>query len=1188
MAISYVTNALGATNSTTSFSITLPATQAGDILILEYVHRGSGDATLGGTSITTDGLTWTEKHDQQFNTTPFSAKTVWTRATGDHSGKTITGSGLTNSCAAIVTVYRGALASGDPLADATIVGEDNASGNETQAEITTASDGAWVVLVVANSPDFAISSQASTNVTLTERAERLSTGGTDSSIAHASGEMATAGATGSFTWAQTNGVSGSWAYAITPANTPPTVALTTNATTIFNDTFTDTTGVTLQSHTPNTGTSWTRVWSSNASYGWEIDTNQVIANGSLSEGAIYSADVTYPTANYAAQLTIVAVGDTDDPLYLIVRMQDQENMYAVRLVDGANGSQLYKKVSGTWTALGSTFTRPVNGSVVKLEIIGSILNFYDDGVLLASVSDTAITGIGKAGVAGGGATELVNSGDDLSNQAFDNFSVIAYPEISDTTPDFTFTGTDPNGDDVRYKVEIRPISLTDLLGFIDDFDDNSINTHLWNSWGAEQVVEQNNQLEVSSTTAASYFGTESNTTYNLTGKQCLVELVSAGNQTISQFDAIPIQLYADANNKLEWAINNGTIKARKIVATTLTDVATDTYNSSTHKWLRIRESGGTTYWDYSSNGTSWTNFASNANPITITALKYSAIVGNQSAASAGTTMIIDNLNVEPPTVEVVSGTDSGFSGSPDNTDPFASAQAVTYTVQSALSDGTYTVTVFGLDPSGSNTYGAGSNVISFTLVAGTTTTTQTIQGLARITKTVTQTILGRARITATTTQTILGRARIGIVSSQTILGLARITKSTTQTIQGLARITATSTQTILGRARITISTSQTIQGLASIVNTTSETIQGLARITAATTQTILGKAAILKTVFQTIQGLARITISTTQTILGRARITILTTQTLQGLARITASATQTILGRARITASASQTIQGISRITTSATQTIQGLARVTKTVTQTITGLARITVTSTQTILGRAKITNIASQTITGIANILVTASATQTILGLARITATTTQTILGRARITVTVTQTITGLARLTNTVSQTILGRARITASQVQTITGLSRITATSTQTILGLTRITKSVTQTITGISRITISTSQTILGRARVTKLTSQTLDGLARITASATQTIEGLARITTTGSQTILGKAAIVASGLTTATQTILGRARITTSSTQTITGKASIASNILPPQPRLVYSQGHWFLRLSDRLYKRL
>ena len=211
MAISYIGFAGGGTTTTTSFALTMPTTQAGDLLIVEYTHRGTGD----GTFYSSTGTPWTKAHSQTYNTS-FSGKTFWTIATGNHAGQIVTVTGLTNSCAAILTHYRGTRVI-NPLSDATIVGEANASGNETQAQITTATNGAWVVLVVANSPDLAVATQSSTSPgTLTERAEVLSTGGTDTSIAHASAVKATAGATGSLTWTQTNAASGSWAYAINP------------------------------------------------------------------------------------------------------------------------------------------------------------------------------------------------------------------------------------------------------------------------------------------------------------------------------------------------------------------------------------------------------------------------------------------------------------------------------------------------------------------------------------------------------------------------------------------------------------------------------------------------------------------------------------------------------------------------------------------------------------------------------------------------------------------------------------------------------------------------------------------------------------------------------------------------------------------------------------------------------------
>jgi hypothetical protein len=238
MAISYISNALGATNSTTSFTITLPATQANDIIILEYTHRG-GEILVPAITYTGtySGSAFTQAHFQQYGAS-FGGFTLWSRATTNHTGQTIIVSNLLNSCAGIVTIYRGAIQSEDPLSDATIVGEANASGNETQAQITTATNGAFVVLVVANSPDFAISNQACTSPgTLTERAERLSTGGTDTSIAHASAQKTTAGGTGAFTWAQTNSASGSWAYAIKPEPDATTTTTTTTVAVLRNSNF---------------------------------------------------------------------------------------------------------------------------------------------------------------------------------------------------------------------------------------------------------------------------------------------------------------------------------------------------------------------------------------------------------------------------------------------------------------------------------------------------------------------------------------------------------------------------------------------------------------------------------------------------------------------------------------------------------------------------------------------------------------------------------------------------------------------------------------------------------------------------------------------------------------------------------------------------------------------------------------
>jgi hypothetical protein len=193
----------------------------------------------------------------------------------------------------------------------------------------------------------------------------------------------------------------------------------------FNDTFTEAVTTSLASHVPDTGTSWTLLYDSGAGARvmQVINTGQVRCSGNSGDyGLMYTADATYPTANYEVQATFVSTFSTITPIYLLARIQDQENMYAVRLVTGAN-AQLYKKVSGTWSTLGSSVAI-ADGSVVKLSVNGTAIKVYDDGAEVVSVTDSSISGTGKAGIAHGGSAELVNSLDDTRAHAMlDNFSV---------------------------------------------------------------------------------------------------------------------------------------------------------------------------------------------------------------------------------------------------------------------------------------------------------------------------------------------------------------------------------------------------------------------------------------------------------------------------------------------------------------------------------------------------------------------------------------------------------------------------------------------------------------------------------------------------------------------------------------------------------------------------------------------
>lgn len=118
-------------------------------------------------------------------------------------------------------------------------------------------------------------------------------------------------------------------------------------------------------------------------------------------------------------------------------------------------------------------------------------------------------------------------------------------------------------------------------------------------------------------------------TYDLTGSEAFIQAKSA-------WDGGGLQLATGGVGPF-WAFDATTA----YVFTPVGSVPA----SRTHvngDWYRIRESGGTLFWDYRSDGGSWTNAYSEANSITITNLT----VGILGPTNAGTSHL-DNFNTAP-------------------------------------------------------------------------------------------------------------------------------------------------------------------------------------------------------------------------------------------------------------------------------------------------------------------------------------------------------------------------------------------------------------------------------------------------------------------------------------------------------------------------------------------------------------
>ena len=160
------------------------------------------------------------------------------------------------------------------------------------------------------------------------------------------------------------------------------------------DSFTGTTGNTLQTYSA----SWTR----HPSYA----SNALIASGRArgpndgSNTAYYHIG-TPASADYSVSADIYVQTNTFGKPAVFGRLSTSANTgYHARFWAGT-GWQLYKVVAGAFTQLGSTVGQTLtagNSYNLKLEMIGSAIKVYVDGVLTISVTDTAITAAGKAGI----------------------------------------------------------------------------------------------------------------------------------------------------------------------------------------------------------------------------------------------------------------------------------------------------------------------------------------------------------------------------------------------------------------------------------------------------------------------------------------------------------------------------------------------------------------------------------------------------------------------------------------------------------------------------------------------------------------------------------------------------------------------------------------------------------------------
>jgi hypothetical protein len=193
------------------------------------------------------------------------------------------------------------------------------------------------------------------------------------------------------------------------------------------DNFTGSAGATLQSHTGEVSTSWTKFTGSDAVLS---DANRLRRNAT--GASHYYASTTPASANYAVIADVVVrsmpTGSVD--AVGVVGRQDTSNVngtyYLARYYVDSTQWTLDKIDNGTQTNLG-TYSQTLSAGDrrrLRLEMNGSTISLYVDGILRITATDSTISAAGKAGarLGTGGST---NTPTNTTGLHLDNFRVVA-------------------------------------------------------------------------------------------------------------------------------------------------------------------------------------------------------------------------------------------------------------------------------------------------------------------------------------------------------------------------------------------------------------------------------------------------------------------------------------------------------------------------------------------------------------------------------------------------------------------------------------------------------------------------------------------------------------------------------------------------------------------------------------------
>lgn len=179
--------------------------------------------------------------------------------------------------------------------------------------------------------------------------------------------------------------------------------------------------------------------------------------------------------------------------------------------------------------------------------------------------------------------------------------------------------------------------------FWDDFS-SGINESVWTKGNDPvQVYPSSGRVRVDHGIGVDYNFLHTTDRYDLTESMCFVEIADVGNQTLENHE-VSLIVFLDENYQFNFYVNEGMLGIFLNFNGTPVGIGEIAYNATNHRWLRVRETDSTLYFDVSPDGIDWTTLLTQGTYFNVTAVQLMLLAGAGAGDASGSYGVFDNFN----------------------------------------------------------------------------------------------------------------------------------------------------------------------------------------------------------------------------------------------------------------------------------------------------------------------------------------------------------------------------------------------------------------------------------------------------------------------------------------------------------------------------------------------------------------